>query len=111
MIGSYKTYLAAAGFLAGLSIPIACVVLSALWDIDGFAYLTFSIPGIFCLFGLILGTEIDKLFEQKAMLGKINRSLKEESIMDELTNQYNRRHILLELDKEIERARRYNHTL
>ena len=108
---SYKTYLAIAGFLAGLSIPIACVVISTLWEVDGFAYLTFSIPGIFGVFGFILGIVIDKYFEQKAALENINHSLKEESIMDELTGKYNRRHILLELEKEIERARRYKHTL
>jgi diguanylate cyclase (GGDEF)-like protein len=110
-IASYKTTLAAAGFVAGLSIPIACVVLSALWDIDGFAYLTFFIPGIFGVFGLILGIVIDKYIGQKTMLERINRSLKEESIMDELTGKYNRRYILVELEKEIERARRYKHTL
>lgn len=110
-IWSYKTYLAIAGFIAGLSIPLACIVLSALWDIDGFAYLTFFIPGIFSIFGFVLGVVIDKFFEQKAVLERINHTLKEESIIDELTGQYNRRHIMLELEKEIERARRYKHTL
>ena len=108
---TYKVYLAIAGFVGGLCVPIGVVVLSTLWDFDGFTFLTYSIPFIFCGFGYILGLVIDKYFQQRAMLGKINRSLKEESIMDELTGQYNRRHILLELDKEIERARRYKHTL
>ena len=108
---TYKQYLAICGFIAGLAVPIACVVLGALWDFDSFAYLAFLMPVIFCAFGLVLGIVIDKFFQQKAVLEKINRSLKEESIMDELTGQYNRRHILLELDKEIERARRYKHTL
>ena len=108
---SYKVVLAIAGLIAGLSIPIACVVLSALWDVDGFAYLAFSIPFIFAVFGFVIGILIDKLFEQKAKLQKTYHTLKEESIMDELTGQYNRRHILFELEKEIERARRYKHTL
>lgn len=97
--------------MAGLVIPIACVVLSALWDVDGFAYLAFLIPLFFAVFGFVIGLLIDKFFEQKRVLERINHSLKEESIMDELTGQYNRRHILYELEKEIERARRYKHTL
>ena len=108
---SYKTALAISGFIAGLSVPIACVVLGALLDFDSFAYLAFLTPLIFCGFGFVLGVVIDKYFHQKAILEKMNRSLKEESIMDELTGQYNRRHILMELEKEIERARRYKHTL
>ena len=108
---SYKIYLAIAGLLIGLLVPVAIVVLSALLDVDGFAYLSFFIPVIFTLFGFLSGFLIDKLFQQKSMLEKVNHSLKEESIMDELTGQYNRRHILYELEKEIERARRYKHTL
>ena len=108
---TYKTYLTIAGFLAGLLLLVACMVLGSLWDIDGFTYLAYSIPLLFLVFGFVLGVVIDKLFRQKTMLEKINHSLKEESIMDELTGQYNRRHILLELDREIERARRYKHTL
>jgi len=108
---SYKVYLTIAGLMAGLVIPIACVVLSALWDVDGFAYLAFLIPLFFAVFGFVIGLLIDKFFEQKRVLERINHSLKEESIMDELTGQYNRRHILYELEKEIERARRYKHTL
>ncbi len=108
---SYKITLAISGLAVGLAIPIACVALSAVWDVDGFAYLTFSIPFFFVSFGFVTGLLIDKFFEQKLILERINRSLKEESIMDELTGQYNRRHILYELEKEIERARRYKHTL
>ncbi len=108
---SYRVVLAVAGLIAGLSIPIACVVLGALWDVDSFAYLAFSIPFLFAVFGFVIGVLIDKLFQQKATLQKVYHSLKEESIMDELTGQYNRRHILYELEKEIERARRYKHTL
>jgi diguanylate cyclase (GGDEF)-like protein len=63
------------------------------------------------VFGLILGIVIDKYIDQRTVLERINRSLKEESIMDELTGKYNRRYILVELEKEIERARRYKHTL
>ena len=110
-IGSYEIYLTIAGFIAGLFVPVACVVLSALWDVDGFAYLAFLMPVFFAAFGFIIGLLIDRFFEQKAILERANHFLKEESIMDELTGQYNRRHILYELEKEIERARRYKRAL
>ena len=110
-IPTYKLYLPIAGFFIGLLLLIACIALSSLYDVDGFTYLAYTIPLIFAGFGYALGVMINKLFRQRVMLEKINYSLKEESIMDELTSQYNRRHILLELEKEIERARRYKHTL
>ena len=108
---TYKVGVAAGAFVLGVAVKVMCVVLSALWDVDGFAYLPSLIPVFFAVFGFVIGFLIDKLFRQKAMLEKVNHSLKEESIMDELTGQYNRRHILYELEKEIERARRYKHTL
>ena len=108
---TYKVGVAGAALLLGWAVQTACVVLSGLWDVDGFAYLNSWMPAIFAAFGFVIGFLIDKLYFQKAMLEKANSSLKEESIMDELTGQYNRRHILFELEKEIERARRYKHTL
>ena len=108
---TYKVGVAVAALILGLAVQTGCVVLSTLLDVDGFAYLNSWMPLIFAGFGLIIGFLIDKLFRQKSMLEKVNYSLKEESIMDELTGQYNRRHILYELEKEIERARRYKHTL
>ncbi len=108
---SYKFVLSVSGLAVGLILPLVCVLLSSLWDIDGFAYLTFFIPGVFAGFGFVLGFVMDKFMAQRQVLERINRSLKEQSIMDELTGQYNRRHIVLEIEKEIERARRYKHTL
>ncbi len=108
---SYKYSLAFAGMMLGLAVPLVCVYLSSIWDVDGFAYLSLFIPVFFAIFGFVLGFLVDKLLEQKRKLGVINSSLKEQSIIDELTGKYNRRHILLELDKELDRARRYKHTL
>lgn len=108
---SYKYSLALAGMTLGLVVPLVCIFLSSLWDVDGFAYLAFLIPAVFTLFGFAFGFLVDKLMEQKQRLETINSSLKEQSIIDELTGKYNRRHILLELDKELDRARRYKHTL
>lgn len=108
---SYKFVLGVSGLAVGLILPLVCVLLSSLWDVDGFAYLTFMMPLIFAAFGAVLGFVMDKFMAQKQVLERINGSLKEQSIMDELTGQYNRRHIVLEIQKEIERARRYQHTL
>lgn len=107
----YKYSLALAGMVLGLAVPVVCVYLSSLWDIDGFAYLSFFIPASFMGFGFLIGHLIDRLLAQKSQFTASNTSLREQSIIDELTGQYNRRHILLELDKELERARRYKHTL
>ncbi len=108
---SFRYSLAFGGLAVGLAVPLICIVLSSIWDVDGFAYLTLFIPALFAIFGFLLGYLMDKLSEQKKTLENINSSLKEQSILDELTGQYNRRHILQELDKELDRARRYKHTL
>lgn len=107
----YRYSLALAGLVLGLAVPVVCVYLSSLWDIDGFAYLSFFIPLSFAGFGLLIGSLVDKLLAQKERFARRSGFLLEQSIIDELTGRYNRRHILLELDKEIERARRYKHTL
>jgi diguanylate cyclase (GGDEF)-like protein len=107
----YKYSLALAGMVLGLAVPVVCVYLSSLWDVDGFAYLSFLIPISFMGFGYLIGHLVDKLLAQKSQFTQSSSSLREQSIIDELTGQYNRRHILLELDKELERARRYKHTL
>jgi diguanylate cyclase (GGDEF)-like protein len=76
-----------------------------------YAYMTFTTPAVFALFGFFLGHFIDQFFEQKAFLQAMNDQLKEQSIMDDITGLYNHRHILAEIEKELERARRYKHTL
>ncbi len=108
---SYRYSLALGGMVLGLAVPLACVFFSSIWDVDGFAYLAFFVPMSFMAFGFGFGWLYDKFKEQRALLERSNVVLKEQSIVDELTGQYNRRHALLELEKELERARRYKHTL
>ena len=107
----FKYSLALAGMALGLAVPLVCVYLGSLWDVDAFAYLGFFIPITFMVFGFIIGHLVDKFNEQKKMMEGTHSTLREQSFVDELTGQYNRRHLLLELDKELERARRYKHTL
>ena len=108
---SYRHSFALGGLALGLAAPLVCVFLGSLWDVDAFAYLVFFIPVIFMVLGFLFGFLVDKFMEQKQKLESINNSLREQSIVDELTGKYNRRHILIELDKELDRARRYKHTI
>ena len=107
----YKYSLALAGLLTGLAVPVLCVYFGSIWDMDAFAYLALFIPALFTLFGFAFGHLVDRFNEQKRTMERMNSALREQSFVDELTGQYNRRHILTELDKELERARRYRHTL
>ncbi len=83
------------------------------WQAYSFFYLYIGVttPIVFTFFGRTVGVWLDKFDEQKQSLDEVNTFLKEQSIMDELTGFYNRRHILTEIEKELERAKRYNHTL
>ncbi len=107
----FRYSLALAGLLLGLTVPLLCVYLGSIWDFDAFAYLVLCIPVIFMGFGFLFGYLVDKFNDQKKKMEGMNSTLREQSFVDELTGQYNRRHILMELDKELERARRYKHTL
>ncbi len=117
---------AVSGFLLGLGAPLGAVCLHALMNppfnlawlshelrhhFFFYAYMGVSTPAVFALFGVFSGGLLDKFYKQKQTLEEVNVFLKEQSIIDELTGFYNRRHILQEIEKEIERARRYKHTL
>ena len=56
----YKYSLALAGMVVGLAVPVVCVYLSSIWDVDGFAYLALFIPVSFALFGFAFGHLVDK---------------------------------------------------
>lgn len=114
------------GLILGLGAPLGAVVFHAIltppfnsvWISREFhnhfffyLYMGLTTPVVFAVFGRFLGVLLDKYHEQRQSLGEVNTFLKEQSIIDELTGFYNRRHILLEIEKEVERARRYKHTL
>lgn len=123
---SYKWLIALAGVLLGFGAPLGSILCRAIeagpfsleWirhEVRShsfyYGYMTFATPLIFAIFGGIVGHLIDRFFQQKAYLESLNLQLKEQSIMDDLTGLYNHRHIMTEIDKEIERARRYSHQL
>ena len=56
-------------------------------------------------------TEIERLRETFEELSRRSKELEAQSRTDDLTGQYNRRHILVELEREVERAVRYGRHL
>jgi len=114
------------GFVLGLGAPVGGLFFHALvsgpvnfvWlrhefhtHLFFYLYMGVATPLVFAGFGRFTGGILDKFYEQRESLGEVNKFLQEQSIIDELTGFYNRRHILLEIEKEVERARRYKHTL
>ena len=80
-----------------------------------------TIPIVFWTFGLYMGFLNDDIEEKKASLEKLNRVLefrkaslesmnellRSQAVLDHTTGIYNRRYLALEIDKEIQRAKRY----
>ncbi len=123
---SYKWWVMLVALVLGLGAPVGSILFRALqagpfsfqwiqYEIRTnsfyYAYMAFGTPLIFACFGLFAGFFVDRFFQQRADLEMLNLQLKEQSIMDDLTGLYNHRHILVEIEKEIERARRYKHPL
>lgn len=76
-----------------------------------YAYMFLTVPLILGLFGYYLGHLRDRLARQYVSLERLNAILRNQSRTDDLTGQYNHRHVMSEIDKEIDRARRYQHVL
>jgi diguanylate cyclase (GGDEF)-like protein len=76
-----------------------------------YIYMALAMPVVFGLFGYYLGRWNDKIVSQKISVEKLNVLLKSESMTDDTTGLYNHRHILVEVERETERARRYGHIL
>lgn len=56
-------------------------------------------------------SEIERLREAFEALSRRSKELEAQSRTDDLTGQYNHRHILVELEREVDRAARYGHHL
>lgn len=76
-----------------------------------YIYITTTIPVVFAVFGFILGHLRDKVFSQKSDLERLAVRLKHQSMTDDVTGLYNHRHILVEIEREVERANRYGRIL
>ncbi len=68
-------------------------------------------PFLVGMFGFLLGFLQDRLSLQKENLERMTAQLERQSMTDDLTGLYNHRHILVEIDREVERANRYERTL
>ena len=68
-------------------------------------------PFVTGIFGFLLGFLQDRLSAQKENLERMAGLLEHQSMTDDLTGLYNHRHILVEIDREVERANRYGRTL
>ena len=118
-----KNTYAASGIFLGLGAPATHVFFQWLLTREGIVnciraemthhgfWISWVTPFIFGAFGFYAGLLQDKLAVQKEKLEVSVVKLGHESITDDLTGQYNRRHILEELGKEVERARRYGRRL
>lgn len=124
------------GLVLGFSMPFGCLFFRFLMGRDvsfnwlfneiatnGFFYgfMMTTIPLVFWSFGLYFGFLSDDIAEQKLSLEKLNRVLefrksslesmnellRSQAVLDHTTGIYNRRFLNYEIEKEIQRAKRY----
>ena len=111
------------GILIGLGAPVAHIFLDMLethqsvgvcflkeLEDHGFL-LSLASPFVTGVFGFILGFLEDKALLQKTTLERMSAQLERQSMTDDITGLYNHRHILVEIDREVERANRYGRML
>ncbi len=123
---SYKIIAIFSGILLGFCAPLGYLLLrvisSSKLNLDWvrtelseyslvYSYLAILTPMVFAVFGLCFGELLDRVHRQKRMLEKLNVVLANQSITDDLTGLYNHRHILVLIDREVERAKRYGRLL
>jgi diguanylate cyclase (GGDEF)-like protein len=107
---------APAGSLLVRCAPAAGPVLDrVLFEINAhpfhYAYMTVATPLVFAGFGWALGRLQDRLRIQGEILENLNALLKQQSMMDETTDVYDRRYVLNEVEREVERSKRYGRAL
>lgn len=115
-----------AGIILGLGAPVGSLVLRMVffgqWDLHWirqevtdhfyyYAYMTFLTPIAFSLFGHYLGELNDQVLSQKIKLESLMSVLENQSMTDDVTGLYNHRHLMEEIEKEIERSKRHHHVL
>lgn len=76
-----------------------------------YVYMACVTPVVFALFGACLGGLSDVIQSQKESLQKLKNFLETQSMTDDVTGVYNHRHLLEEIEKEVERSKRHNHFL
>jgi len=71
----------------------------------------FVLPIVFATLGFAIGFLRDRLAVKGAALEHLNHILERQTMIDELSGLLNRRQLDLEIEREIERARRYKRSL
>lgn len=114
------------GLILGLGAPIGGLLFRALifrqfnfhsmvLEIDDkfyyYFYMAIITPLAFGAFGYYLGSLNDKIQSQKQKLESLMSVLEAQSMTDDVTGLYNHRHLLEEIEKEIERSKRHHHDL
>jgi diguanylate cyclase (GGDEF)-like protein len=123
---SNKTTGRIAGAVLGLGAPAGSLLLRMMasesasipWiarELSGhayfYAYMTLLTPLAFSFFGVYLGGLNDKISAQKRSLEALTNVLEAQSMTDDVTGLYNHRHLLEEIEKEVERSQRYKRFL
>ncbi len=109
---SYAAFGLGAGLILGLGAPVGGFFLSLVFSVkvDPFFYLYLLVmtPLAFSVFGYFLGHWADRLFLQKKSIEHAMAIVESQSMTDDVTGIYNHRHILEEIEREVERAWRYH---
>lgn len=115
-----------AGFLLGLLLPLGGLFFKALilgqtdrvWVAQEvtdhfftYAYMALAGLSVFGALGLYLGDLIDRIHYQAKIIDNLKRFIGEEAVRDGLTELYHDRHLLKEVEKEVERSKRYGRLL
>ncbi len=122
---SYKFLGTVAGVLSGLVVPLcfllkmrfhnqaSIALISAEISKNYYysAYILFIIPSALGWLGAYLGGFHDKQSHEKSRIENLMNALAAQSMSDDVTGLYNHRHLIEEIEREIERAKRYDHIL
>ncbi len=111
MLKHRKIMYALLGFGLGAAFPLGVLLFPSAQKSFFYIYALVSMPFVLAGFGYFLGIDSDRLEKQAARLEKLDIRLREQALTDELTGFHNRRQILIEVQREIDRARRYNRNL
>ncbi len=76
-----------------------------------YAYMALITPLVFGFFGAYLGSLNDTSHSQKKSMENRMNILETQSMTDDVTGLYNHRHLREEIEKEIERSKRHEHSL
>lgn len=123
---SYSLRYLIIGLIMGAGAPVGSLILRGAyagelqpgwiareWDANlGFyLYMAIMMPLMFGIFAYTLGQLHDRTSQQAKRLEELNLKLRYQSMTDGMTECYNHRHMMDELDREIQRSIRFAHPL